>query len=213
MKLSNSEGMLKIWTRRWIEAHDNCIVYYEDDTQNNPHPTQSYINNNIKIEGILRIDSGLSISCVGRYIIIKTNSRTLTLYAQSHSHAIEWKDSLTQFYSNHIRLHSQPFQSSFPPRENVDEVQIFTTSKDYFFHVSRALLMAKEEILISAWKLSPNVLLTRSPLPPLRLDQILKYKADQGVKIYILLYQEVFLFFLVYIIFSFSYLKFKLFLG
>lgn len=113
------------------------------------------------------------------------------MYAESNQHAIEWTDSLTQYYSNHIRLVAQPHQSSFPPRSFVDEVQIFTCSKDYFFHVSRALLMAKEEILISAWKLSPNVLLTRPPLPPLRLDQILKYKADQGVKIYILLYQEV----------------------
>ena len=182
--------MLKIWTVRWVEAHDNCIVYYEDNETLN-HDDSNSNNTNPKIDGVLRIDSGLTITCTGRYLTIKTNSRTLTLYAKTNYSAMDWKDSLTEFYSNHIRLLPQPYNSSFPPRDNVDEVQIFTTSKDYFFHVSRALLMAKEEILISAWKLSPNVLLTRSPLPPLRLDQILKYKADQGVKIYILLYQEV----------------------
>ena len=45
--------------------------------------------------------------------------------------------------------------------------------------------------MITSWKNSPQCLLTRPPLPPLRLDQLLKYKADQGVQIYILLYKEV----------------------
>lgn len=39
--------------------------------------------------------------------------------------------------------------------------------------------------------ISPMLLLTRPPLSPLRLDQILQYKANQGVKIFILLYKEV----------------------
>lgn len=38
---------------------------------------------------------------------------------------------------------------------------------------------------------SPTVILTRPPYPTLRLDQILQYKAQQGVKIYVLLYKEV----------------------
>jgi hypothetical protein len=46
-------------------------------------------------------------------------------------------------------------------------------------------------ILLSVFLQSPGVILTRSPLPPLRLDQILKYKAEQGIKVYILLYKEV----------------------
>lgn len=39
--------------------------------------------------------------------------------------------------------------------------------------------------------ISPTLLLTRPPLPSIRLDQILQYKANQGVKIFILLYKEV----------------------
>jgi phosphatidylserine/phosphatidylglycerophosphate/cardiolipin synthase-like enzyme len=170
--------MVNIWTNRWVEAHDNCIVYY-DECKSGP------------IEGILRLDSGLTITSIGRYLIIQTNSRKLTLYASSEQAALVWRDSLIEFYAVQQRSKPQPYQSSFPIRQHVEILQIFTCSRDYYFHVARSLLMAKEEILISAWKLSPMVLLTRSPLPPLRLDQILKYKADQGVKVYILLYQEV----------------------
>jgi phospholipase D1/2 len=57
--------------------------------------------------------------------------------------------------------------------------------------VAVALLNAQKEILITCWKNSPCVLLTRPPLPSIRLDHILKYKAEQGVKIFILLYKEV----------------------
>eukprot|EP01035_Chromulina_nebulosa_P020047 gene20047-26027_t len=68
---------------------------------------------------------------------------------------------------------------------------MYTVSKDYMFAVAIALLNAQKEILISSWKLSPQVYLTKHPHPYIRLDQILKYKADQGVKIYVLLYKEV----------------------
>ena len=54
-----------------------------------------------------------------------------------------------------------------------------------------ALLQAREEIFIASWMVSPTQLLTRPPLPPLRLDQVLKFKAEQGVRVYILLYKEV----------------------
>lgn len=178
--------MFHFWSQKWVEAHDNCIVYYQD---NNEHGGQ--YEHERDVDGILRIDSGLSISSVGRYIIIQTNARKLSLRAPSRYHAYEWRDALVEFYTSHQRTRPIPFHSSFPPRDRVEELQVFTCSKDYYYHVARSLLMAKEEILISAWKLSPKVLLTRPPLPPLRLDQILRYKAHQGIKIYILLYQEV----------------------
>ena len=70
-------------------------------------------------------------------------------------------------------------------------VKVYTTPRDYYSAVAVALLNAQKEILITGWKNSPCVVLTRPPLPTLRLDQILKYKAEQGVKIFILLYKEV----------------------
>ena len=64
-------------------------------------------------------------------------------------------------------------------------------SKLYFEAIAKAILSAQREIFITSWKNSPMLLLTRPPLPSIRLDHLLKYKADLGVKIYILLYKEV----------------------
>jgi hypothetical protein len=185
--------MFPSWSQRWIEAHDNCLVYYHDQSLFRSSASSSAAVSCVDcdLDGLLRVDSGLSICCVGRYLIIQTNTRKLTLHTPSAYHAMEWRASLTEFYSGHLRTRPLPFHSSFPPREKVQELRVYTCSQDYFSSVTRCLLMAKEEILITAWKLSPKVLLTRPPLPPLRLDQVLKYKASQGVKIHILLYQEV----------------------
>lgn len=104
--------------------------------------------------------------------------------------AIEWAESLNQFYQHTPRRLPQPFAAHFPPRPN-SQVKLFCCGKEYFSTLAIALLRAQEEILIASWMVSPTLLLTRPPLPPLRLDQILRFKAEQGVKIYVLLYKEV----------------------
>lgn len=83
-----------------------------------------------------------------------------------------------------------PHFSTFPERINTD-VKVYSISKNYFAAVAKAILSAQREIFITSWKNSPSLYLTRPPHPPVRLDQLLKYKADLGVKIYILLYKEV----------------------
>jgi phosphatidylserine/phosphatidylglycerophosphate/cardiolipin synthase-like enzyme len=139
----------------------------------------------------LRIDPGFSISCVGRYIIIQTFSRKLTLYAPTTRASSEWTTALQEFYALSSRSkQSELCPTAYPLRYQAD-IEIYTHSCDYFQSVATALLKAKEEIFIAAWMISPEVILTRPPLPPTRLDQILKYKIDQGVQLYLLLNKQV----------------------
>lgn len=59
--------------------------------------------------------------------------------------------------------------------------------------MSIALEQAEESIYIADWWLSPELFLRRPPYhnQEYRLDQLLKRKAEQGVKIYIIVYKEV----------------------
>ena len=59
--------------------------------------------------------------------------------------------------------------------------------------VSVALEKAKETIYIADWWLSPELLLRRPPYynQEWRLDQVLKRRAEAGVKIYVIVYREV----------------------
>ena len=65
--------------------------------------------------------------------------------------------------------------------------------RDYFWAVSAALERAKETIYIADWWISPELFLRRPPFynQEWRLDQVLKRRAEAGVKIYVVVYKEV----------------------
>jgi len=83
------------------------------------------------------------------------------------------------------------FDSFAPTRHNVFAKWYFD-GKDYFYAVSEALHNAKQEILIEDWWLSPELYLRRPPgaNQEFRLDILLKRKAEQGVKVRIVVYKE-----------------------
>jgi hypothetical protein len=178
MNFSRRPGdFLNYWRRRWIVLHDNYIAWYR-------------YSNDVEPRGILQLDAALDIVLVGKTISIGTFTRKLTLYAPTRRSAEEWVRAIHAFYKNTPRRLVLPFNSSFPPRDKTD-IKVYTYSKDYMAAAAVAMLGAQKEILITSWKNSPCVLLTRPPFPPVRLDQVLRFKAEQGVKIYILLYKEV----------------------
>lgn len=87
---------------------------------------------------------------------------------------------------------SHRFESFAPQREG-NRIKWYVDGRDYFWAVSVALEKAKEVIYIEDWWLSPELFLRRPPYynQEWRLDQILKRKAEAGVKIYVIVYKEV----------------------
>ena len=82
---------------------------------------------------------------------------------------------------------------SFAPERDGNDIKWYVDGRDYFWAVSVALDRAKETIYIADWWLSPELFLRRPPYfnQEWRIDQLLKRKAEQGVKIYIIVYKEV----------------------
>ncbi|KAL2867169.1 putative phospholipase PldA [Aspergillus lucknowensis] len=82
---------------------------------------------------------------------------------------------------------------SFAPVRDGNKVKWYVDALDYLWAVSVALEQAKEVIYIEDWWLSPELFLRRPPLEAqeFRLDQVLKRKAEAGVKIYVIVYKEV----------------------
>ncbi|KAI5301290.1 hypothetical protein KEM55_006093 [Ascosphaera atra] len=82
---------------------------------------------------------------------------------------------------------------SFAPVRYGNKLKWYVDGRDYFWAVSEALERAQETIFMEDWWLSPELFLRRPPYHNQywRLDQILKRKAEQGVRIYIIVYKEV----------------------
>ena len=87
---------------------------------------------------------------------------------------------------------SHRFQS-FAPERDGNKIKWYVDGQDYFWAVSVALERARETIYIEDWWLSPELFLRRPPYfnQEWRLDQVLKRRAEAGVKIYIIVYKEV----------------------
>ncbi|KAG9029137.1 hypothetical protein FRB95_005641 [Tulasnella sp. JGI-2019a] len=82
---------------------------------------------------------------------------------------------------------------SFAQQRYNNTAKWFLDGHDYFYAVSEIIAAAQRSIFILDWWLTPELFLRRPPsdFPEWRLDRLLKRKAEQGVKVYIVVYKEV----------------------
>ncbi|GAA6040745.1 hypothetical protein JCM8097_003276 [Rhodosporidiobolus ruineniae] len=87
---------------------------------------------------------------------------------------------------------SHRFESFADVREG-NEVKWYISGHDYFFALSEILEQAKHTIWIADWWLTPELYLRRPPAQheDYRLDRLLLRKAEQGVKVFVMVYKEV----------------------
>ncbi|XP_036902420.1 phospholipase D1 isoform X2 [Sturnira hondurensis] len=174
------------WSRRWLIVKDSFLLYMKPDSG--------------AIAFVLLVDKEFRIK-VGRKetetkygLRIDNLSRTLILKCNSYRHARWWAGAIEEFVRKHGTnfLKDHRFGSYAAVQENT-VAKWYVNSKGYFEDVANAMEEAKEEIFITDWWLSPEIFLKRPVVEGnrWRLDCILKRKAQEGVRIFIMLYKEV----------------------
>ncbi|GLB38253.1 putative phospholipase [Lyophyllum shimeji] len=123
------------------------------------------------------------------FYIINAQMR-LKLIAHNERQMLQWITALEKVAATSHYTGSNRFDSFAPIRLNV-AAQWLVDGRDYFWNLSRAILLARETIYIHDWWLSPELQMRRPNKDRYRLDRLLERKAKEGVKIYIILYQEV----------------------
>uniref|UniRef100_A0A673JCZ5 Phospholipase n=1 Tax=Sinocyclocheilus rhinocerous TaxID=307959 RepID=A0A673JCZ5_9TELE len=128
------------------------------------------------------------------YLCVYVFCRKLVLKFTSYRHARWWGQAIESFVRKHGKafLRTHRFGSFFREEENIPS-KWYVNGKTYMEDVANALEEAKEEIFITDWWLSPEIFLKRPVVEGnrWRLDWILKRKARQGVRIFVMLYKEV----------------------
>ncbi|MGH0126006.1 UNVERIFIED_CONTAM: hypothetical protein FKN15_015141 [Acipenser sinensis] len=124
---------------------------------------------------------------------IDSLSRSLIVKCASYRHARWWGQAI----EDHVKKHGKAFLQdhrfgSFARQQENTLTKWYVNSSIYMQDVADALEEATEEIFITDW-LSPEIFLKRPVVEGnrWRLDYILKRKAQQGVKICVMLYKEV----------------------
>ncbi|TSL34512.1 Phospholipase D2 [Bagarius yarrelli] len=146
---------------------------------------------------VLLFDPELKVLVDRRYtgtkhgVCIENVSRTLIIKCNSYRQAQWWSHEIRRLSERCDFLQIHRFDGFAPPRP-ASLTKWYVNGSGYFSDLADALEKAKEEIFITDWWLSPEVYLKRPAKGTYwRLDQILKRKAEQGVKVCVLLYKEV----------------------
>uniref|UniRef100_A0A672S2P0 phospholipase D n=1 Tax=Sinocyclocheilus grahami TaxID=75366 RepID=A0A672S2P0_SINGR len=173
------------WSKRWLIVKDSFLLYMKPDTG--------------AISFVLLVDNEFSIKMDSKYtetkhgVRIENLSRKLVLKFTSYRHARWWGQAIESFVRKHGKafLRAHRFGSFAREEENIPS-KWYVNGKTYMEDVANALEDAKEEIFITDWWLSPEIFLKRPVVEGnrWRLDCILKRKAQQGVRIFVMLYKE-----------------------
>lgn len=123
---------------------------------------------------------------------VSNGERKMKLLTTSQRQLGLWIESINHMTDNTVWSRPHRFQSFAPVRQNV-QARWFVDARDYFWTVSAALDMAKDVIYIHDWWLSPELYLRRPAdgNQEWRIDRLLRRKAEQGVKIFVIVYRNV----------------------
>ncbi|KAM4746916.1 phospholipase D2 [Rhinophrynus dorsalis] len=172
------------WSKRYLVVKDSFLLYLKPDTG--------------EISFVLLYDPGFKTE-VGKKatetkygVRIENFTRALTLKCSGYRQASWWGQQIKRLAEDHgkdfLSLHR--FDAYSPMREK-SQVKWFVNGCDYFAAVADALMQASEEIFITDWWLSPEIHLKRPAAnDDWRLDIILKRKAEEGVRVCVLLFKE-----------------------
>lgn len=122
---------------------------------------------------------------------IRNGSKELEVRPENNSQMPFWISQLNSLSINCPFAQNHRYNSFAPVREACS-LEWLIDAEEYFTALVKAIKSAKNEIYIHGWWLSPEVHLIRPAglHPEFRLDRLLQSRAEDGIKIYIIVYKE-----------------------
>ncbi|KAL9114179.1 MAG: hypothetical protein Q9227_001951 [Pyrenula ochraceoflavens] len=123
---------------------------------------------------------------------LQNSERKLKLLARTERQLHQFEESIRQMCETSLWTQQNRFDSFAPVRDRCF-AQWLVDGRDHMWVVSRALNQAKDVIYIHDWWLSPELYMRRPPAisQKWRLDRLLKRKAEQGVKVFVIVYRNI----------------------
>lgn len=118
--------------------------------------------------------------------------RKLRMVAKTERQYLQFQESLNLMAASTIWAQKHRFESFAPVRNNV-WCRWLVDGRDHMWQVSRAIDNAKDFVYIHDWWLSPELYMRRPAAisQKWRLDRLLQRKAQEGVKIFVIVYRNI----------------------
>ncbi|KAF4073289.1 hypothetical protein AMELA_G00257260 [Ameiurus melas] len=170
------------WSQRWLVVKDSFLLYMSRE--------QGVVSFVLLFDPELKVLVDRSYTDTKHGVCIENVSRKLIIKCSSYRQAQWWSHEIQRLSEHCDFLKTHRFDGFAPTRPD-SLTKWYVNGSGYFSDLADALEKAEEEIFITDWWLSPEVYLKRPARGTYwRLDQILKRKAEQGVKVCVLLYKE-----------------------
>ncbi|XP_077493969.1 phospholipase D isoform X2 [Amblyomma americanum] len=174
------------WRKRWLIAKDTCVLYVR--------PRDGVIKSVLLMDQGFQVQSGFMATGVNHGLLVTNLTRNLLVKCWTKRKEREWKDHLQELAKTSGQDFTRPNRyDAFAPVRTASRCRWYIDGSKYCEAVANAIDLAKEEIFIADWWLTPEIYLKRPVVPNnrWRLDQLLQKKAEEGVKVFVLLYKEV----------------------
>ncbi|KAI9626974.1 hypothetical protein H4Q26_017607 [Puccinia striiformis f. sp. tritici PST-130] len=188
------------WHDASKEQHAPALNFDNDET-NDPNPSSTQAKTSSNPSGSGDPDEGVTaelaadprqVQHASSHVFYITNSeREVKLIAKNERQMDQFIASIERMVARSIWHGKNRFDSYAPIRMNVS-AQWLIDGRDYFWNLSKAILLAKERIYIHDWWLSPELYLRRPPAQnqKWRLDRLLERKANEGVQIFVIVIKK-----------------------
>lgn len=205
-RLKDFNEMIERHTTKWCLIRHSYITYVSDLHSTTPLDVFLITNdfqiklassnqNLLDIKDLNWESNELNHLSTSFIINLENTERKLQLIIKKQNLFKQWVLSIYNMVNSISAKHwlsKHRFDSFAPIRSNAF-CKLLVDGRDYFWALSDALLMAQDVIYIHDWWLSPELYLRRpvDANQEFRIDRLLKKKAEEGVKIFIIVYRNV----------------------
>eukprot|EP01102_Stenamoeba_stenopodia_P018021 TRINITY_DN6556_c0_g2_i1.p1 TRINITY_DN6556_c0_g2~~TRINITY_DN6556_c0_g2_i1.p1 ORF type:complete len:1330 (+),score=341.95 TRINITY_DN6556_c0_g2_i1:180-4169(+) len=185
LKKSFDNGIYNTWNMHWCAVSNGFFWYYSENEFSKAERV-------IYLEHVTVTRQNAQPFC---FQIETPNGYRRMFAAETQEELMEWMEAL----STHVKKKDPAFNrfgSFAPEREGITAIWYIDGKSTYVAMVD-AIKSAKKEIFITDWFLSPELYMIREDekgAPKLqdeyRLDKLLAAKASEGVKVYVLVWNE-----------------------
>ncbi|CAF0767503.1 unnamed protein product [Adineta ricciae] len=177
---------------------DPCKVFHEDKWFVIKDSYVVYMTLNSALIGFpMLVDQDFSLDRTFRKtrtkqgIRIKNSQRQMIVKCRGEDERNLWFDGLMEMKEKSIFTQNHLFDS-FAPQRQQQYAQWFINGQSYMEALAKAILSAREEIFISDWWLSPEIMLVRPAHDDsMRLDHLLGKRAEEGIRVYVLIFKDI----------------------
>uniref|UniRef100_K3WPY3 Phospholipase n=1 Tax=Globisporangium ultimum (strain ATCC 200006 / CBS 805.95 / DAOM BR144) TaxID=431595 RepID=K3WPY3_GLOUD len=173
---------------RWVALKHSSIAVYPSlqDTK----ATEAFL-----FDHKFNIERGIHSAGSNTALLVSNSTYVLQLEAKTKQSILKWANAIRKVAEKSTWSQSHRDDSFAIPRhpnQIPSYARWFVDGSDAYESIYEGICSAKKEIYIAGWWICPTIHLLRPAAlyPHSRLDQVLLKKAEEGVKIYILMYKE-----------------------